>query len=304
MIFDFKFCGYHGSASIHTRGARAFGDALSRNLGTNINFLLQENIVDLGRGSGDLIPMTSSGELTASYISSIRFSKLIPEFSVFELPFLISDREKVFAALDGAFGEAFKEKISVNTDLHLLGFWDNGFRHISNCVRPIRTPEDCRGIRFRTQVSNFAGETFSAMGFDPVAIDIKLLLEKIKSGEIEAQDNPLTSIYHFNIHEYHRYITLSAHIFGVVLLLCNQRCYYSWPDEVRLAVDAATHEATTLQRKLAAQQDEEMMLKLGKEGAEIIQLSKAERTAFVDAVSRVVERHRQSLDRKLLEHFV
>ncbi|MDH5749801.1 MAG: TRAP transporter substrate-binding protein [Rhodospirillales bacterium] len=303
MRIELKFCGYHGPNSIHTRAARAFGDALAGNPDADVDFHLQESILDLGRGSGDLIPMTAAGELTAFYISSIRFSDLIPEFRIFELPFMVTSREKVFAALDGDFGQMLKEKISDSTDFRVLGFWDNGFRHITNRVRPIRSPEDCKGIRFRTQMSDLPGEAFQAMGFEPVALDIKLLMDKIGSGEIEAQDNPLTSIYNFNIHKHHRYITLSGHIFGVVLMLCNRKAYQSWPEEVRRAVDGAAHEATALQRKLAAEQDAEMMVKLGAGETEILQLSEAERAAFIDAVAPVVERYRQSLDRDLFERF-
>ena len=90
----------------------------------------------------------------------------------------MQDRAKIYRALDGELGDFFKQKIHAETPYRVLGFWDNGFRHVTNRVRAIHTPHDCKGIRIRTQMSDFIGTVFRTIGFEPVAMDIKFFLEK------------------------------------------------------------------------------------------------------------------------------
>jgi TRAP-type C4-dicarboxylate transport system substrate-binding protein len=193
-----------------------------------------------------------------------------------------------------------KRRIGENTPFRILGIWDNGFRHLSNSVRPIRRPEDCRGLRIRTQMSALHGESFRALGFEPLAVDIKEFTEEIATNRFQAQDNPLTNIYNFGVHRHQRHITLTAHFYGASLMICNEARYRSWPDDVRAAVDAAAEEATAYQRRLAAAEDTEIIAKLDAEDVEIVRLSNAEREAFVAALKPVLDRHRKDFSPELL----
>jgi TRAP-type C4-dicarboxylate transport system substrate-binding protein len=236
--------------------------------------------------------MTESGELSFCYMSTVRFSKAAPELQILELPFVVNDRATVFAALDGEFGAGARRKIEAATRVRVLGFWDNGFRHLSNKVRPIRSPGDCRGLRIRTQMSELHGETFRALGFEPLPVDIKEFTEQIGGDRFDAQDNPLTNIYNFGVHNHHRYITLSSHFWGASCFVCNAEQYRGWPQEVQSAVDEAARQATRYQRRLAADEDAEMMKKFDPAKNELIRLTDAEREAFAQAVKPVLERHR------------
>jgi TRAP-type C4-dicarboxylate transport system substrate-binding protein len=291
-----KFGGYQKSASVHTRAASHFGDLLRHSLGGRIEFQLVEDVLALGRQSGDLPLMVESGELSMCYISTVRFSQAVPEFKLIELPFVVRDRESIFGALQGELGARLRDSMHRNTPFRVLGFWDNGFRHLSNKVRPIRTPQDCRGLRIRTQMSALHGEAFRALGFEPIAADIKEFTEKIATDHFQAQDNPLTNIYNFNVHRHHRYITLSGHFFGLSAMICNAGHYKSWPPEVQSAVQAAAREATTLQHRLAAEEDAAILAKLEPGTNTIIRLTHAEREAFVAAVQPVLAKYRKQLD--------
>lgn len=290
-----KFGGYQEPASIHNQAAARFGELLKQRLGERVRFELIGSILKIGRPSGDLVPMTENGELSFCYMSTVRFSKAAPELQVLELPFVVKDRATVFKALDGAFGEGAAQKIGRNMKCRLLGFWDNGFRHLTCRVRPLRTPEDCRGIRIRTQLSDLHGEVFRALGFEPMQIDIKEFTEQIGGERIQAHDNPLTNIFNFGVHHHHKYITLSSHFWGASAFVCNAEQYRSWPRDVQAAVGAAAREATAYQRQLAAAEDAEMMKKFDPRETEMIQLTDAERTAFMKAVQPVVEKYRKQL---------
>jgi len=287
-----RFGGYQEPASIHNRAAARFGELLKEKLGDRVAFELIGSILKLGRRSGDLVPMVESGELSFCYISTVRFSRAAPELQLLELPFVIADRGVAFKALDGEFGASARRHVDERTACRMLGYWDNGFRHLTNRVRPIRRPEDCRGIRIRTQMSELHGEVFRALGFEPIAADIKEFVEGIGGDRFQAQDNPLTNIYNFGIHHHHRYITLSGHFWGASVLVCNAAHYRGWPKEVQAAVDAAARNATAYQRQLAAAEDAEILSKLDPARNEVITLTPAERGAFLTAVEPALERHR------------
>ena len=108
------------------------------------------------------------------------------------------------------------------TGYRALAFWDNGIRHLSNRARPIRAPADCAGLRLRTQHNAFHQAVFRALGFEPVAIDPSELPAAVAGGHVDAQENPLTNLVNFKIHEHHPHVTLSAHLFGVAPVLVNR----------------------------------------------------------------------------------
>jgi TRAP-type C4-dicarboxylate transport system substrate-binding protein len=297
-----KLGGYQPPASIHNQAARRFGEVLEAILGDRVAFELIGSVLDLGRPSGDLPTMVERGELAFCYMSTVRFTRSVPELGLLELPFLIEDRATAWAALDGELGERFTSQMHAATPFRVLALWDNGFRHLSNRVRPIRRPEDCRGLTIRTQMSELHGEVFRALGFEPIAADIKRFVAEIAGGPFDAQDNPLTNIHTFGVHRHHPYITLTGHFFGASFLLASERQYRSWPPEVQEAVSRAAREATSLQRQLAASEDEDVLTRLDPRENDVIELTPEERSAFVAAVEPVLARHRARLDPALFRH--
>lgn len=297
-----KFGGYQEPASIHNRAAERFGKLLEQKLGDRVAFELIGSVLKLGRPSGDLVPMVERGELSLCYMSTVRFSKAVPSLQLLELPFVVKDRPTVFRALDGAYGKEAARRIDENTPCCVLGFWDNGFRHFTNRVRPIRKPQDCRGLRIRTQASELHGEVFRALGFEPIVCDVKDFVESIGTNRFHAHDNALTNIYNFGVHNHHRYITLSGHFWGASAMVCNAAHYRGWPKEVQAAVDAAAREATAYQRQLAAAEDAEIMAKLDPAKNEVIRLTDVERAAFMKAVEPVLDKYRKQLGPKLFSY--
>ena len=299
-----KFGGYQKPASIHNQAALHFGDVLRERLGARIDFQLTGDVLALGRQSGDLPLMVESGELSCCYISTVRFTRWVPELAVIDLPFVVRDRASVQRAFNGAsgtLGAFFKRRFAESSPFRLLGLWDNGFRHFTNKVRTIRTPADCRGLKIRTQMSASHGEALAALGFVPIPADVKEFVEQIGGERFDAQDNPLTNIYNFGVHKYHRHITMSGHFFGASAMICNAAHYAAWPAEVRLAVDEAAGIATARQHKLAAEEDVLIRARLNPHDNEIVELTPVERAAFVTAMAPVMAKYRGRLDARLFE---
>ena len=147
-----------------------------------------------------------------------------------------------------------------------------------------------------------AWRTETAMGFETISVDIKEFVEQCRGERFQAQENPLTNTFHFGVQKLHRYITLTGHFFGSSAFICNAKLYESWPGDVRRAVDTAAKEATALQHKLAAEEDDTILAKIDPEENDLIRLTPAEHEAFVAAVAPVLEKHRRELDPKLFEY--
>lgn len=298
-----KFGGYQNRGSTHNRAAAHFGELLKTKLGERIDFQLIGNVLALGRESGDLPKMVASGELSLCYISSVRFTGPVPEFKVLELPFIVNDRATVQRAFAGEFGAVLRRRMVENTPFLLMGMWEGGFRHVTNRVRPIRTPDDCKGLKIRCQLSEMHAEALRAMGFEPVPSDVKEFVDGIAGERFDGQENPLTNTYNFGVQNFHPYHTLTGHLFGASVMICNNEHYRGWPADLRAAVDEAAIAATRYQNTLAAAEDEAMLAKFKLvNDHEIITLTDAERAPFVAAVQPVLDKYRRELDPKLFSY--
>lgn len=292
--------GYQPEQSVHTRAAKVFAAKLEEQLGDQVTFQLEKNVMDSGRKSLDVLTLVESGERNMGYFATSYMAARFPELAVLDLPFLVNDRQTAYRCLDGELGTRLKEHMEARSGYRVLGFWDNGFRHISNRVRPIRSPEDCRGLKMRTGDSQLHQTVFRQLGFDPVYLDVRDLIKAVESGEIDAQDNSLTNIYNFGFRKHHRFITLSGHFLGAVAVLCNGEAFASWPGEIQAAVQTAVDSATAAQRQFAIDEDEQVLAKLSPDENEVIELTQVERAAFADAVRDVVAEQSEILGHDLV----
>jgi C4-dicarboxylate-binding protein DctP len=280
-----RLCGYQPARSVHTRALHRFADLLRRALGPRIEIAVTDNITAEGRRADDLLALTESGEIDACYFSSSYLAARAPSLAPFDRPFGIPDRAAAYALLDGAEGERMREDVARSSGFRALGFWDNGIRHISNRRHAIRRPADCAGLRIRTLDNADHQAFFRRLGFAPVFLDVKDLARAAADGTIDAQENPLTNIVNFGLHRHHRHVSLTAHLFGVAVLLVNRCRFDGLPDDVRAATHAAAAAATALQRRDAAAEDELCRERLLAEGVQIVGAGELERAAFERAAT-------------------
>lgn len=302
MTTEIRFGGYQGDASVHTRAGRVLAEALDEYSEGAARLVFAENITESGRKAADLLAMTEAGELDGCYFSTSYLTGRVPDLGVFDQHFAVPDRVRAYAILDGVIGERLKRRVGEDTGFALLGFWDNGVRHIS-ATRPLRTPADCAGLSIRTLANADHQRVFAALGFEPRAIDVRDLPEAVRSGAVDAQENPLTNIVNFDLHKTQRHVTLSAHLLGVVGLFFNADAVARWDEKLRVAMHAAIAKATAAQRQFAQDEDTRCTAALEKDGATIITLSEPERAAFVDATRAAVAQMRTTFDPDLLKVF-
>jgi C4-dicarboxylate-binding protein DctP len=280
-----RLAGYQPARSILTRALHRLADEARCRAGGQVEIEIADNVTAGGRRADELLPMTEGDGLDICYFSASYLAARVPSLKLFDRPFHFTDRAAAHALLDGEQGRRIADEVARETGFRVLAFWDNGFRHISNRRRPIRRPADCAGLRIRTLDNAQHQALFRRLGFEPVFVDIKDLVRAAADGSIDAQENPLTNIVNFELHRYHRYISLTAHLFGAALLLVNRARFDAWPAELRAAVQTAAAGATAAQRRDAAEEDELCRRKLLAEGVRFVAAEELDRAAFVRAAA-------------------
>jgi TRAP-type C4-dicarboxylate transport system substrate-binding protein len=282
-----RCAGYQGEASVHTKGLRALADALQTG---PFDVALTPDITAEGHTAAALLERVERGALELCYFNSSYLAARVPAVQALDLPFAIRDRAQAWRLLDGALGVALRDAIEAVTGYRVLGWWDNGFRHVTNRVRPIRRVADCAGLRLRTVGSALHHEIFSALGFEPVPVDVKDLPQAVASGLVDAQENPLTNTVNFALHQHHRHISLTAHFFGVVLLLAHRGWFDALDSAARDALQTAIAGATAAQRRLAAGEDTVCLARLQADGCAIVGPDALDRAGFEAAVAPIRQR--------------
>jgi len=297
-MIELKFGGYQGDKSVHTRGGRVLAEAVAEETDGAVTIAFDESIVARGHKAADLLSMTESGELDGCYFSSSYLAKRVPELGLFDQHFVVPDRRRAYALLDGALGNRLRDEVAKATGFEVLGYWDNGLRHITSAV-PIKSVADCAGLKLRTLANEDHQRVFRALGFDPHAIDVRDLPEAVMTRRVDAQENPLTNTLNFGIHETHRHILLTRHLLGVALVLFNAKRLAELEPEHRAGLQRAVDRATQAQRRFAEDDDDICSAELRAQGVEITELDDATRTAFAQATRPEVDITRASFSPEL-----
>jgi TRAP-type C4-dicarboxylate transport system substrate-binding protein len=230
-------------------------------------------------------------------------SARVPELAVLDLPFSVSDRAAALAALDGQAGRMLTRAVAAQSGFQVLAFWDNGFRHISNGLRPITSPQDCAGMVIRTLDSAHYRAALGALGFVPVTTDVKELVRVVQSGEVQAQENPLTNLLNFGLWKHHPHVSLTQHYFGVLLLVCPRAWYDGLAPSQRQTLSVAARLVTQAQRHNAQAQDAIALAQLQSHGVQVVPASAIDLSAMRQATQAVAQRQRQSLPHDLLSAY-
>jgi TRAP-type transport system periplasmic protein len=279
-----RFGGYQGETSILTRAIRRLAASLAAIPGAGWQVDVTRDVTEQGARATDLLSMVEKGAMEICYFASGYLAGRVASLGAFDEPFPKLDRVRLFAELDAAPGARLAGDLARHTGYGLLGFWDNGLRHISNRLRPLHHPDDCRGLRIRTLDNVMYQRMLAAVGFTPVVIDVKDLVRAVEIGEVDAQENPLTNTVNFGLHRTHKHLSLTSHFHGVALLLANRAWFEGLAPAIQSAVLAAAADATAAQRQWAIDEDAVCLERLRREGVAIVPAEEIDFAAFRAAV--------------------
>lgn len=179
------------------------------------------------------------------------------------LPYLWKDRDTMFAALDGEAGDVLNSSLEPQS-LKVVGWWDNGFRHVSNNSGPIVKPEDIKGLKLRTLPSKVHVSFFSDIGAIPVPMDFSELVPALQQGVIDGQENPPAIVYPHRIYEAQKFYSLTGHVNEPMVVLMGLGTERALPEDLRPVLKEALDAATAFQRDLNARRSGEMLAELSK----------------------------------------
>ena len=294
-----RVAGYQGPSSILTQGLACLVETLKSN-GWKSDIDWIPNVTDHQEKAANLFASIENGSRHIGYMASGYLSAKVPELEVLELPFTVDNRETALAALDHSAGEILGQAVHEKTGFHVLGFWDNGFRHLSNAVRPIQHPNDAVGLKIRTLDSALYRATLDAIGFKALTSDVKDLVSWIAEDIVQAQENPLTNYMGFELWKHHPYVSLTHHFFGVLLLVCPLAWYASLDQEERQLLAYAVKTSTALQRQLAAEQDAITLARMQEMGVKVLSKDALELKAFYKCVETISLNARALIPKDLL----
>jgi len=292
--------GYGPPTTGFSRALKLIGDRLEAVFGDRVSVKYVWNIMDLGYRAEDILWLVEHGLLTLGYQSSSYLTDRVPELGLVDLPFLFKDTAQARAAIDGDLGQMLARKIEERVDYRILGFFENGFRHISNRARTIRTPADLAGLRIRVLPSQVQARTFELLGAVPLRLDLTEAIAAIAKGEIDAQENPLSNTVTYGVHKFHRFHTLSNHFYISRPIFMHRASFDGWPNDLRAAMQAAVIDAIAFQRDLHVREEEEARRAIEAAGGEIAELSTAGHAAFVAAIGPMHDEARRQYAAGLL----
>lgn len=300
MTIQIRMGGYGPDTTGFSRALKLIGDRLRAQFGDHVDVKYVWNIMDLGYRAEDILWLVEQGLLTLGYQSSSYLTDRVPELGLVDLPFLFKNTEEARAAIDGALGQTLARNIEERAHYRILGFFENGFRHISNRTRTIRTPADLAGLRIRVLPSEVQARTFALLGAIPLPLDLTEAIAAIKAGEIDAQENPLSNTVTYGVHKFHRFHTLTSHFYVSRPIFLHRPSFDRWPDDLRAAMQRAVQDAIAFQRDLHVREEEDARRAIAAAGGEVVELTAAEHDAFVRAVAPVLEDARRQYGRELL----
>jgi len=297
---EIRMGGYGPATTGFSRALKLIGDRLTAEFGDRVRIHYVWNIMELGYRSEDILWLVEHGLLTLGYQSSSYLTDRVPELGLVDLPFLFETTAAARAAIDGALGAMLARKIEERVNYRVLGYFENGFRHLSNRFRPVRTPADLAGQRIRVLPSRVQARTFELLGAVPIRLDLTEVIPSIRSGAIDAQENPLSNTVTYGIHKLHHFHTLTNHFYISRPIFLHRPAFDAWPGELQAAMQRAVKDAIAGQRDLHVREEEEARRAIEAEGGQVVELTPDEHKIFVAAVQPIFGEARAEYGKEFL----
>jgi len=296
--------GYGPPTTGFSRALKLIGDTLVAEFGDRIDVKYVWNIMDFGYRAEDILWLVEDGVLTLGYQSSSYLTDRVPELGFVDLPFLFEQRDQARAAMDGALGRFLGDKIEARVNYRILGWFENGFRQISNRLRTVHTPADLKGMRIRVLPSEVQARTFALLGCVPLRMDLTEAIDRIKAGTIDAQENPFANTVTYGVHKFHRFHTVTNHFYISRPIFLHRPAFDGWPQDLQRAMRAAIARAVEFQRELAIEEDGTARAAILAEGCEITALKPDEHAQFRAAVAPLTAEARGTYGQKMFDMIV
>lgn len=257
--FVLKYATSLGEDSAYYKGAVALAEAADQLSNGRLKIQIFAN-AQLGNDR-DMIEGMQLGSIDMASPSTGAMGAVVPAATVLDLPYIFDDHDHVYRVLDGPFAEQLY-KLFDGVGFHPLGYWEIGFRNLTNNQRPVRTPADVKGLKLRTLPAAIHQRAWSLVGAQPVAIDFTELYNALNTGVVDGQENPYNIILLGKLHEVQKHLSITRHIYGTAPTSVSDKTWAKLPPDLQKALKDAVARSTPVQRQAAG----------GNEGAQLDRL--------------------------------
>jgi tripartite ATP-independent transporter DctP family solute receptor len=233
----------------------------------------------------DMMTKLKLGTVHMTLPSSI-MPEVAAEYAIFDLPFLVADREHLARIEETLFRDTLVPAAEAE-GYRPLAVWENGFRQITNNVRPITVPSDLDGLKIRTPNSSWRVAMFSEYGANPTPMSFSEVFVGLQTGVIDGQENPLTNIAGAKLDEVQEYLSMSGHVYSPAYPTVGVAAFERLDPEVQTILTETAQEVALWAREQGAAQDGELLESLQAGGMIVNQ---TDRAAFVEASAPLYEK--------------
>jgi len=216
-------------------------------------------------GDRDAIEGVKLGTIQMTVAGAGIFATYEPKMGVTALPFLFSNFEEAWAFCDSEIN-AEVSKLLLNHGIRVLAYWENGFRCLTNSVRPIYSAEDVKGLKIRTPENPIILATMKALGANPSPLPWPEVYMALQQKAFDGQENPIPIIYVHKLYEVQKYLSVTNHVYEPMPLVINEKLWQSLSKEYQRIIQQAALEARFYNRQLIKKQTEELLGKLEEKG--------------------------------------
>ena len=238
----------------------------------------------------ELLQKLKLGQVDFALPSSV-MSSVSDEFGIFEMPYIIQDRDhmrRVQKALGGTFQDAANAK-----GYRILGYFENGFRNITNNTRPINVPADLDGIKLRTPKGAWRVKMFKLYGANPTPMAFSEVFTALQTGVIDGQENPYAQIASAKFQEVQKYLSRTGHVYTPAYVLVSAKHFAKLPLDVRIELEACAASSQEEVYKKAAELEVELLTVIKDAGVKVNDPDKA---AFIEASKPVYKEFAESVE--------
>jgi tripartite ATP-independent transporter DctP family solute receptor len=272
---EIKFGHVGGPGSLFDQSANEFAKRANAKLGDKAKVIVYGSS-QLG-GDGAMLKKLKLGTIDLALPSTVMSSQ-VPQFGVFEMPYLVKDRDHMAKIRDQIVVPTL-EPIALKAGYRIIGVWENGFRQITNSKHPINKPEDLQGIKLRTPKGTWRVKMFKAYGANPSPMALSEVFVALQTGVMDGQENPLAQIYPLRFYEVQKYLSMTGHVYTPAYVTAGASWSRLPADVQKILVDTAK-EMQPVVYKMAADLDDSLLKKLKDHG---MQVNVADKEAFIKA---------------------
>ncbi|GAB6045463.1 TRAP transporter substrate-binding protein [Caminibacter profundus] len=234
-----------------------------------------------------------------------KFTGLVPQLGLFDLPFLFKDENHLHKVLDGEVGKKLLDMVTKKGYV-ALAYWDNGFKQMTDSKRPLIKPEDAKGLKFRVMSSKVLIEQFKALGAIPVVLPFSEVYSALQQGVVDGQENTISNIYTKKFYEVQKYMTMTNHGYLGYMVVISKKFWNKLPNDLKNVIKQAMKEATEKERIWAKELNNEQLNKIKEYAKKTVKLqidylTPKERLAWEKKLRTIYPKFYNTIGKDLIE---